>query len=233
MYNITQTPIFGLLLTIIFYNLGRFIQRKTGNPIFNPLLIAIICIIAFLSITKIPYEAYKIGGDSINFFLSPVTVVLAVPLYKQLSLLKKNFIPIIIGITIGCLVSVLSIMALARLFNLNNELIISLLPKSVTTPIGIEISNTLGGITGVTVLAVVITGITGAIIAPIVCKVFRITDPVARGIGIGTASHAVGTSKALEMGETEGAMSSLSIGIAGLITVVIAPICLNIVSKFF
>jgi len=230
---ITNNILFGIVLSLAAFEIGLYIYRKTNIPLFNPLLIAIGIVVAFLLAFNIDFDTYNQGGKFINMFLGPATVILAVPLYKQLSLLKKNFIPIIIGITIGCLVSVLSIMVLARLFNLNNELIISLLPKSVTTPIGIEISNTLGGITGVTVLAVVITGITGAIIAPIVCKVFRITDPVARGIGIGTASHAVGTSKALEMGETEGAMSSLSIGIAGLITVVIAPICLNIVSKFF
>ena len=229
----TSNMFFGIFISLVAYEIGQILYKKTKLPIFNPLLIGIILVIVFLKVFNIDFETYNEGGQFINMFLGPATVILAVPLYKQLSLLKKNFIPIIIGITIGCLVSVLSVMILAKIFNLNNELIISLLPKSVTTPIGIEISNTLGGITGVTVLAVVITGITGAIIAPIVCKAFRITNPVARGIGIGTASHAVGTSKALEMGETEGAMSSLSIGVAGLITVVIAPICLNIVSKFF
>ena len=164
-------------------------------------------------------------------FLGPATVILAVPLYKQLLLLKKNFVPIIIGISVGSVVSVISVILLSTVFNLDKEIIISLIPKSVTTPIGVEISNSLGGITGITVMAVILTGITGAIIAPTVCKIFKINNPVARGIGIGTASHAVGTSKALEIGETEGAMSSLSIGIAGLITVVVAPICLDILTK--
>lgn len=230
---LTSNMFFGIFISLIAYEIGQVLYKKTKLPIFNPLLVAIVLVIAFLKIFNINFEAYNQGGQFINMFLGPATVILAVPLYKQLALLKKNFIPIIIGIVIGSFISVLSVILFSNLFNLNSDLIISLLPKSVTTPIGIEISNTLGGITGVTVLAIVITGITGAIIAPTVCKIFKITNPVARGIGIGTASHAVGTSKALELGETEGAMSSLSIGIAGLITVVIAPICFSILARFF
>lgn len=228
---LTSNMFFGIFISLVAYEIGQMIYKKTKLPIFNPLLVAIVLVILFLKVFNIDFETYNQGGQFINMFLGPATVILAVPLYKQLSLLKKNFIPIIVGITVGCFISVLSIILLSKGFGLDNNIIISLLPKSVTTPIGIEISNSLGGVTGVTVLAIVITGITGAIIAPVVCKIFRITNPVARGIGIGTASHAVGTSKALEIGETEGAMSSLSIGIAGLITVVIAPVCFNILEK--
>lgn len=228
---LTSNMFFGIFISLVAYEIGQIIYKKTKLPIFNPLLVAIVLVILFLKVFNIDFETYNQGGQFINMFLGPATVILAVPLYKQLSLLKKNFIPIIIGITLGCFISVISIILLSKGFGLDNNIIISLLPKSVTTPIGIEISNSLGGVTGVTVLAIVITGITGAIIAPVVCKIFRITNPVARGIGIGTASHAVGTSKALEIGETEGAMSSLSIGIAGLITVVIAPLCFNILEK--
>lgn len=227
MYNITQTPIFGLLLTIIFYNLGRFIQRKTGNPIFNPLLIAIICIIMFLSITKIPYEAYKIGGDSINFFLSPVTVVLAVPLYKQFELFKENMIEIIIGITAGVLVSFVSIKILGGTLNADSSLLNSLIPKSITTPMGISLTNSLGGVEAITVVAIICTGILGAIISPLVFKIGGIKHPIARGIALGTASHALGTTKAIEMGEVEGAMSGLSIGISGTLTVILVPILIK------
>lgn len=227
MYNITQTPIFGLLLTIIFYNLGRFIQRKTGNPIFNPLLIAIICIIAFLSITKIPYEAYKIGGDSINFFLSPVTVVLAVPLYKQFELFKENMMEIIIGITAGVLVSFISIKILGEALNADSSLLNSLIPKSITTPMGISLTNSLGGVEAITVVAIICTGILGAIISPLVFKIGGIKHPIARGIALGTASHALGTTKAIEMGEVEGAMSGLSIGISGTLTVILIPILIK------
>lgn len=227
MYNITQTPIFGLLLTIIFYNLGRFIQRKIGNPIFNPLLIAIICIIAFLSITKIPYEAYKIGGDSINFFLSPVTVVLAVPLYKQFELFKENMMEIIIGITAGVLVSFISIKILGGALNADSSLLNSLIPKSITTPMGISLTNSLGGVEAITVVAIICTGILGAIISPLVFKIGGIKHPIARGIALGTASHALGTTKAIEMGEIEGAMSGLSIGISGTLTVILIPILIK------
>ena len=225
---LTSNMFFGIFISLVAYEIGQITYEKTKLPIFNPLLVAIVIVIALLKIFNIDFETYNQGGQFINMFLGPATVILAVPLYKQLSLLKKNFIPIIIGITVGCFVSVISIILLSKVFGLDNNIIISLLPKSVTTPIGIEISNSLGGVTGVTVLAIIITGITGAIIAPIVCKIFRITNPVAIGIGIGTASHAVGTSKALEIGETEGAMSSLSIGIAGVMTVVIAPLCFSI-----
>ena len=227
MYDVTQTPIFGLLLTIIFYNLGRFIQRKTGNPIFNPLLIAIICIITFLSITKIPYEAYKIGGDSINFFLSPVTVVLAVPLYKQFELFKENMLEIIIGITAGVLVSFVSIKILGGALNADSSLLNSLIPKSITTPMGISLTNSLGGVEAITVVAIICTGILGAIISPLVFKIGGIKHPIARGIALGTASHALGTTKAIEMGEVEGAMSGLSIGISGTLTVILIPILIK------
>ena len=228
---IIENMFFGIVISLIAFELGKIIYNKTKLPIFNPLLTSIIIVIVILKIFNIDFELYNKGGQFINMFLGPATVILAVPLYKQLLLLKKNFVPIIIGISIGSVVSVISVILLSTVFNLDKEIIISLIPKSVTTPIGVEISNSLGGITGITVMAVILTGITGAIIAPTVCKIFKINNPVARGIGIGTASHAVGTSKALEIGETEGAMSSLSIGIAGLITVVVAPVCLDILTK--
>ena len=228
---IIENMFFGIVISLIAFELGKIIYNKTKLPIFNPLLTSIIIVIVILKIFNIDFELYNKGGQFINMFLGPATVILAVPLYKQLLLLKKNFVPIIIGISIGSVVSVISVILLSTIFNLDKEIIISLIPKSVTTPIGVEISNSLGGITGITVMAVILTGITGAIIAPTVCKIFKINNPVARGIGIGTASHAVGTSKALEIDETEGAMSSLSIGIAGLITVVVAPICLDILTK--
>lgn len=228
---IIENMFFGIVISLIAFEIGKIIYNRTKLPIFNPLLTSIVIVIVILKIFNIDFEFYNKGGQFINMFLGPATVILAVPLYKQLLLLKKNFVPIIIGISVGSVVSVISVILLSTVFNFDKEIIISLIPKSVTTPIGVEISNSLGGITGITVMAVILTGITGAIIAPTVCKIFKINNPVARGIGIGTASHAVGTSKALEIGETEGAMSSLAIGIAGLITVVVAPICLDILTK--
>lgn len=228
----TNNIFFGLFVSLIAFEVGLIIYRKTKLPLFNPLLIAIIIVIGFLKLFNIDFDTYNESGKFINMFLGPATIVLAVPLYKQFELLKKNFLPILLGITIGSLVGILSIISISGFLKLDNLITISLLSKSVTTPIGIEITNQLGGLAPVTVLAIILSGIVGAIIAPPVCKVFKITNPVAIGVGIGTSSHAVGTSKAFEMGETEGAMSSLSIGIAGVITVFLAPLCYNLLANF-
>ena len=229
MYNVLNTPIFGIVVTILFFNLGVYIQKKTNKPMFNPLLLAIIGIIAFLSITKIPYESYKSGADCINYLLGPVTVVLAIPLYKQFDLLKKHFIEIIVGIVSGVLVSLGSILIIGKLTNANIDIINSLIPKSITTPMGLSLTNTLNGIESIAVVSIILTGILGAIMAPTIFKIGRIKHPVAKGIALGTSAHALGTTKALEIGEVEGAMSSLSIGVAGMITVIVVPIILNII----
>jgi len=224
MYSVFNTEIFGVIITILFFNIGIYIQKKTKNPIFNPLLIAILGIILFLSITNIPYESYKLGGDIINLFLGPVTIVLAVPLYKQFDLFKKYLVEILIGITCGVIVSFISIKLVGYFTNADINIINSLLPKSITTPMGISLTRMLNGIEAITVVSIILTGILGAIIAPIVFKIGRINHPVAKGIALGTSAHALGTAKALQMGEVEGAMSGLSIGVCGIITVVLIPI---------
>ena len=216
MYNVFDTEIFGVILTILFFNIGIYIQKKTNKPIFNPLLIAILGIILFLSITKIPYESYKLGGDRINFFLGPVTIVLAVPLYKQFDLFKKYLLEILIGISCGVVVSFISIKLIGHFTNADVDIINSLIPKSITTPMGISLTKTLNGVEAITVVSIILTGILGAIISPIVFKIGKINNPVAKGIALGTSAHALGTTKALEMGEVEGAMSGLSIGISGI-----------------
>lgn len=228
---LTDNIFFGIVISLLAFEGGLYISRKTKFPLFNPLLIAMLSIILFLTIFNIDFEKYNEGAKFINMFLGPATVILAVPLYKQINLLKENFIPIFIGILIGSFVGIVSVILLCFIFGLENVLTISLLSKSVTTPIGIEITNQLGGLVPVTVLSIVISGIVGAVIGPYICKIFRIKNEIAVGIAIGTASHALGTTKALELGETQGAMSSLSIGIAGLITVFLAPLCFNIVSS--
>lgn len=227
MYNVFDTEIFGIILTILFFNIGIYIQKKTNKPIFNPLLIAILGIILFLSITKIPYESYKLGGDRINFFLSPVTIVLAVPLYKQFDLFKKYLLEILIGISCGVVVSFISIKLIGHFTNADVDIINSLIPKSITTPMGISLTKTLNGVEAITVVSIILTGILGAIISHIVFKIGKINNPVAKGIALGTSAHALGTTKALEMGEVEGAMSGLSIGISGIITVILIPIIIN------
>lgn len=227
MYNVFDTEIFGVILTILFFNIGIYIQKKTNKPIFNPLLIATLGIILFLSITKIPYESYKLGGDRINFFLGPVTIVLAVPLYKQFDLFKKYLLEILIGISCGVVVSFISIKLIGHFTNADVDIINSLIPKSITTPMGISLTKTLNGVEAITVVSIILTGILGAIISPIIFKIGKINNPVAKGISLGTSAHALGTTKALEMGEVEGAMSGLSIGISGIITVILIPIIIN------
>ena len=227
MNELTSSPYFGIILSIFAFELGIKINKKLKTPIANPLLIAILGIILFLSITKIPYESYKLGGDRINFFLGPVTIVLAVPLYKQFDLFKKYLLEILIGISCGVVVSFISIKLIGHFTNADVDIINSLIPKSITTPMGISLTKTLNGVEAITVVSIILTGILGAIISPIVFKIGKINNPVAKGISLGTSAHALGTTKALEMGEVEGAMSGLSIGISGIITVILIPIIIN------
>lgn len=223
MEELFNTPYFGLIISFLTFELGIYLNKKFKLSAFNPLLVSMVLIIFLLSVFNIEVEYYNQGGDLLSFFLGPATVVLAVPLYKRLELLKSNFKAILIGITAGSTSGILTIIFLAKLFGLNGEIGLSMIPKSVTTPIGIEISQQIGGIPSITVAAIILTGILGAVIGPFICQLFRINDKVAIGIAMGTASHAIGTTRAIELGETEGAMSSLAIGLAGLITVFIVP----------
>ena len=228
MMELIRMPLFGILLSIAAFEIGIFIQKKTRVSLLNPLLIAVLGIMGLLALTGIPYEAYNQGGQYIHFMLGPATVILAVPLYRQLDLLKRNLVPILGGITIGCVTAITSVIVLSRLFDLEESISISMIPKSVTTPIGIEVSRQIGGIPSVTVALIVVTGIFGAVAGPTVCRLFRVKEPMAVGTALGTASHALGTTKAMELGETQGAMSSLSIGVAGLITVFLAPLLMGL-----
>jgi predicted murein hydrolase (TIGR00659 family) len=222
-----NTPLFGILLSLVAFEIGVAIQRKWKYSLLNPLLIANVLIIGFLCTTGISLETYNLGGDYISFFLGPVTVVLAVPLYRQIEKLKRFWFPILTGIAVGSLTSIFCVLLCGKLFNLGKVLTLSLLPKSITIPMGSVVSEQIGGIPSVTIIAITITGITGAVTAPLVCRFFRIKNPVAQGVATGTASHALGTSRALEMGEVQGAMSSLSIGIAGVFTAIVAPVLLE------
>ncbi|WMW25202.1 LrgB family protein [Methanolobus sediminis] len=219
-----QSPVFGIGISLVTFYAGAQIYKRTGSPLLNPLVLSMFMIIALLLSFHISFDDYNNGGQFISFFLGPATVILAVPLYRKISLLKENVIPIIAGISIGSAAGITSIIVMCKMFGLDEILSVSLIPKSVTTPIGIEISNQLGGLPSVTVAAIVFTGIAGVLLGPMVCKLFRIEDKVALGVAIGTSSHALGTTKAVELGETEGAMSGLAIGIAGLITVFLAPL---------
>lgn len=200
------------------------IRRKWKFAILNPLLISIIIVIAVLLVLRMDYETYNEGAKYLSYLLTPATVCLAIPLYEQLEHLKKNVKAIAAGILSGVLSSLVSVWALSAAFGLSHEEYVTLLPKSITTAIGMGVSEELGGIVTITVAVIIVTGVLGNIIAELVCRLFRIKEPVAKGIAIGSASHAIGTAKALEMGEVEGAMSSLSIAVSGLLTVIGASI---------
>ena len=213
---------FGMALSLAAYGVGVFLRSRWKFALFNPLLVAIVLVVVFLVGFKIDYATYMEGARYISYLLTPATVCLAVPLYQQFSLLKKNAKAVLLGIAAGVLASLCVILALCILFALDHTMYVTLLPKSITTAIGIGVSEELGGIPSLTVVVIIITGVLGNIFAELICKVFRITDPIAQGVGIGTSTHAVGTARAMEMGEIQGAMSGLSTVVAGLMTVVLA-----------
>lgn len=224
MLELCESPFFGVALSIFAFWVGEKIQKKTGIMWCNPLIIAIVLIIGVLLVFKIPYASYQEGGALIDLFLAPATACLAVSIYTKLQLLKENWLPILIGCAAGSLASMASVFGLCRLFGLDEKLTYSLLPKSVTTPIAISIAQAHGGIVPITVVAVIFTGIMGSIFAPLLIKLFRVRDSLTAGVSIGACSHAVGTSKAVEIGETEGAMSGLAIGICGIMTVLFSMV---------
>ncbi len=216
----TSLPIFGVALSIGAYAVGLWVNRELRSPLVNPLLIAIALVIVVLQLFRIPLEDYQSGAGLISLFLGPATASLALAIHRRMDVLKRNLLPVLCGTAVGAAVSMGSVWGLCRLFGLSDELTFTLLPKSVTTPIAMELSRQHGGIVPVTVAAVVFTGILGAVFAPVLIRLLRVKNPVEAGLAIGTASHAVGTTKALELGETEGAMSGIAIGLAGLFTVV-------------
>jgi len=217
---INNSLYFGIFISLLAYGVGAWIKAKFKFTILNPLLISVAIIIMFLVFTDTSYETYNEGAKYISYFLTPATVCLAIPLYEQLEALKKNMKAIMIGISSGVIAALVSIFLFALAFNFNNQEYVTFLPKSITTAIGMPLSEELGGIGSITVVAIMITGLTGNILAVPICKLFKITNPIAVGVSIGTSSHALGTTKAMELGEIEGAMSSLSIAVAGLLTVV-------------
>lgn len=212
----------GVVISLLAYQFGMFLKAKTKRAIFNPLLISIALVIVFLLVFHIDYDSYNQSAKYLSYLLTPATVSLAIPLYQQLELLKKNALAVVLGITSGVLTSLLSVLLLSTLFGLSHAEYVTLLPKSITTAIGMGISEELGGYPTITVAVIIVTGIFGNMFADFFCKLFRIRHPISKGLAIGTSSHAMGTSKALEIGQVEGAMSSLSIVVAGLLTVILA-----------
>ena len=217
-----NTIFFGAAITLLAYEIGLILRKKFKCAILNPLLFAIICIIGTLLILDIDYETYNKSAQYISYFLTPATVSLAVVLYRKLTLLKNNLKAVIAGIVSGVLASFGSIYLMSMLFGLSYKEYVTLVPKSITMAIGVGLSEELGGIVTITVASIVITGIFGNVIAEIVYKLARINEPIAKGLALGTAAHAIGTTKAVELGETEGAMSSLALVVAGILTVIFA-----------
>lgn len=212
----------GVMISIAAYGCGVYLNKKTGLSIMNPLLISVILVVAFLLLTGMSYAEYQEDASVITYMLTPATICLALPLYEQFELLKKNKYAVIAGITTGVISSLLCILALAAALNMSHTEFVTFLPKSITTAIGLEVSKELGGIVPLTVVSIVITGITGNVFAEWFFKLIGIDEPIAKGIALGSASHAIGTARAMEMGDIEGAMSSLSIVVCGLLTVVAA-----------
>lgn len=218
----------GVVLSLGTYFLGSWMKKKLQWRFLNPLLLSILLTVGGLLVCGVDYDSYYEGAKYLSYLLTPATVCLAVPLYEQFEVLKKNWQAVLAGILAGVAASLLSILAMAVLFALEHEEYVTFLPKSITTAIGMGVSEELGGYVPVTVAVIIVTGVLGNMIAETVCKVFKINEPVAKGIAIGTASHAVGTAKAMEMGQVEGAMSSLSIVVSGILTVIGA----NIFARF-
>lgn len=214
----------GVVISLLAYWIGMMLRKKTGWSFMNPLLVSIILVIAFLLLFQVEYGSYQASARYLSWFLTPATVSLAIPLYLQLENLKKNRRAILVSILAGSLSSMVSVLALSILFGFNHTQYVTFLPKSITTAIGMGVSEELGGITAITTAVIIVTGIFGNIIGETLCRALKITDPVAVGLALGTSAHAIGTAKAMELGETEGAMSSLAIVTAGIITVILANV---------
>lgn len=217
---LTSSAYWAIVISLASYILGDALKKRFKIAIINPILISVILTSVFLLVTGTDYAQYKASSSILSWLLTPATICLAIPLYEQLSVLEENKLAILVGILSGVLTSFLCILALAFIFNLNHAEYVTLLPKSITTAIGMGLSEENGGYASITAVLIIMTGIVGNIASPFVLKVLKVTDPVARGVAIGTSSHAIGTTKALEMGQVEGAVSSLSIVVAGILTVI-------------
>lgn len=225
---LTESAFFGVWISLVAYEAGRLIKSKFRFALLNPLLIGVIVVMVVLVVFKIDYVKYQESAKYISYLLTPSTICLAVPLYQQVETLKNNKKAIAGGITAGVLTSFCSVFVLAQLFSLTHEQYVTLLPKSITTAIGMSVSKELGGVETITVAVIILTGILGNVLAEFLCNICRIQEPAAKGLALGASAHAIGTAKAMELGETEGAMSSLAIAVAGLMTVFGAPLFANL-----
>ncbi len=220
---------FGVVLSLLAYWVALKISAKVKNTLCNPLLVASVIIILLLLLFGVDYETFDAGASKLTYFLNPSTVCLAVPLYRQFQVLKSNMKAIFLGIAAGCIACMITIAGLSAVFAFQPELTASILPKSITTAIAIGLSEEIGGVSAITVVCVVITGIFGACTASALFRIFKIQEPVAQGLAAGASAHAIGTSRALELGEIQGAMSSLAIVVTGIMTVILAPLVMGMI----
>ena len=225
---LSQLPLFSLVLTIGAYQIGLFFQRKCKTPLCNPLLISVALVVGVLLVTGFSVETYQADMKIFSWLITPATVALAVPLYQQMQKLKKNLPAILIGVAAGAVTALASVFALCALFSLDKQTTISLLPKSVTVAIGLAISKQNGGIEALTSLVIGFTGILGSVIGPMLCKLLRLKNPIAQGVAFGTSAHVIGTAKASELGSIQGAVSSLSLAVAGILTAVLFPFVVSL-----
>ena len=217
----------GVTLSLVAYLIGTLLKKKFKLGMFNPLLISIVVSIVVLVVGKVDYYTYNEGAKYLSWLLTPATVCLAIPLYEQWGLLLKNFKAVMLGLVAGTITSLTTVLALALICGLSHEEYVTLLPKSITTAIGMGVSEELGGYVTITVAVIIITGVLGNIFGELICKIFKIDEPISRGLAFGASSHAIGTAKALEIGEVEGAMSSLAIAVSGILTVALSSLYAN------
>ncbi len=217
----------GVTLSLVAYMVGVFLKKKFKSGIFNPLLISMIITIVVLLVSGVDYEIYNEGAKYLSWLLTPATVCLAIPLYEQWELLRKNYKAVMLGLLAGVMTSLCTVLVLCYVLKLSHEEYVTLLPKSITTAIGMGVSEELGGYVTITVAVIVVTGVIGNILGELICKVFKIEEPISKGLALGCSAHAIGTAKAIEMGEIEGAMSGLAIAVSGILTVVMAPLFAN------
>lgn len=219
---------FGVVLCLVTYYMGVWLKKRFKLAILNPLLLAIVMTILTLLVTKVDYPSFNAGARYLSYLLTPATICLAIPLHEQFEILKKNYVAVLCGIFSGVVTSLAAVAMMAMAFALSHEEYVTFLPKSITTAIGIGVCEELGGYTAITAAAIIITGVLGNVIGESVLKLCRVTEPVAKGIAMGTSAHAIGTARAMEMGEVEGALSSLSIVVAGIMTVVLVNLVTGI-----
>lgn len=223
MKNLLSIEIFPLLLTLGAFQIGRLCQQRWKKPIFNPTLIGMLLVIGFLLLTGMDPQGYTAGMGKLSWLMTPATICLAIPMYEQFQVLKKSLKAILAGVAAGAVSCMLVILILGTLLRFEEAILISLLPKSVTTAIGVSLSELFGGMGGVTTAVIIVTGIGGNMLGPVLCKLFGITDEIARGVAFGTSAHVIGTAKAGELSELTGAASSLSLVVAGLLTAILMP----------